>query len=140
MAGVVVWMVDGRVSVCVGDEFMTPVLSLPASATSDWRSVFGCGHGRVSASRSYQGMTSAAGTGALARSLAFRVATGSVPAYEAGLVGEDDGLDPVAGLELHEDASDVGLDRRLGEEEPLSDLGVAQRSEERRVGRGGTSR
>src|SRR5699024_11834558 len=29
-------------------------------------------------------------------------------------------------LELHEDASDVGLDRRLGEEELLSDLGVAQ--------------
>src|SRR5699024_5477042 len=40
--------------------------------------------------------------------------------------GKDDGLDAVAGLELHENASDVGLDRRLGEEEPLSDLGVAQ--------------
>src|SRR5699024_8981440 len=50
----------------------------------------------------------------------------SVPADESGFVGEDDGLDAVADLEFHEDASDVGLDRRLSEEEPLSDLGVAQ--------------
>src|SRR5699024_5668930 len=67
-----------------------------------------------------------AGTGARARSLAFRPTPGSVPADETGFVGEDDGLDAVADLEVHEDASDVGLDRRLSEAAPLSALGVPQ--------------
>ena len=45
---------------------------------------------------------------------------------EAGFVGEDDGLDPVAGLEFHEDASDMGLHGRFGQTELIADLGVAQ--------------
>jgi hypothetical protein len=40
------------------------------------------------------------------------------------LVGEDDGLHPVAQAELGEQAGDVGLDRGLGDEERGRDLRV----------------
>src|SRR2546425_4442449 len=36
---------------------------------------------------------------------------------QAGLVGEDHGLDAVAEAQFGQDAADVGLDRGLGEEE-----------------------
>lgn len=56
-----------------------------------------------------------------------RGASGSVPCPdETGFVGEHDGLHTVAGLEFHEDPTDVGLHGRLREKEPLADLGVAQ--------------
>ena len=43
---------------------------------------------------------------------------------QAGLVGEDDGLDAVAQAQFREDAGDVGLHRRLAEEQRGGDLGV----------------
>jgi hypothetical protein len=43
---------------------------------------------------------------------------------EAGLVGQDHGLDSVAALELHQDASDMGFHSRLPEEELLRYLVV----------------
>ena len=43
-----------------------------------------------------------------------------------GLVGEHDGLDAVAQVELLEDVGDVGLDRRVADEQPLGDLGVRE--------------
>src|SRR3954470_12950751 len=44
--------------------------------------------------------------------------------HEAGAVGQRDGLDAVAQTELREDVIDVGLHRRLAQEQRLSDLGV----------------
>jgi hypothetical protein len=43
---------------------------------------------------------------------------------QAVFVGVDDCLDPVAQIELGEDAPDVGLDRGLGQEQLPGDLGV----------------
>lgn len=43
---------------------------------------------------------------------------------EPGLVCVDDGLDAVADVELLEDVRDVGLDRRLAEDERCGDFGV----------------
>ena len=43
---------------------------------------------------------------------------------ETDLVGVDDGLYPIAQPELGEDAPEVGLYRRLGDEEVFGDLGV----------------
>jgi hypothetical protein len=37
--------------------------------------------------------------------------------HEAGFVREDDGVYPVGRVQLHQDAGDVGLDRRVGEED-----------------------
>jgi hypothetical protein len=45
---------------------------------------------------------------------------------DAVLVGEDDGLDAVAEVELRQDAADVALDGRLGHDEPLGDLAVRE--------------
>ena len=45
---------------------------------------------------------------------------------DAGLVGEHDRLDAVAEAELHQDARDVRLHRRLRDEERLRDLGVRE--------------
>jgi len=45
---------------------------------------------------------------------------------QAGLVGQDDGLDPVAELELGQEPGDVGLDGGVAEGELGGDLGVAQ--------------
>ena len=42
------------------------------------------------------------------------------------LVGEDDGLDPVAQVQLGQGVGDVRLDRGLAEEEFLGDLAVGQ--------------
>jgi len=47
-------------------------------------------------------------------------------AHQAGLVGQDDGLDPVTQLELGQEPCDMGLDGRVAEGEPGGDLGVAQ--------------
>ena len=47
-------------------------------------------------------------------------------AGQAGLVGEDDRLDPVAQAELGQDPGDVGLHRRLAEGELGGEFGVAQ--------------
>jgi hypothetical protein len=47
-------------------------------------------------------------------------------AHQAGLVGQDDGLDPVAQLEFGQEPGHVGLDGRLAEDELGGDLGVAQ--------------
>ena len=65
-----------------------------------------------------------------------RTAAGPVPAIrlpgggsrfdEPALVGEDDGLDAVAQVELGEDAGDVRLHRRLADEQLGGDLGVGQ--------------
>lgn len=46
---------------------------------------------------------------------------------EDSLVGEDDGLDAIPDIELHQDVSHVGSDRRLAEEEVAGDLGVVAR-------------
>ena len=43
-----------------------------------------------------------------------------------GLVGQHDRLDAVAEPELHEHAGDVGLDRRLGDDQLGGDLGVRE--------------
>ena len=43
---------------------------------------------------------------------------------EAGLVGSDHRLRPVVGVELGEDAADVGLDRFVADEEVAGNLGV----------------
>src|SRR3954468_5378938 len=45
---------------------------------------------------------------------------------EACLVGEDDGLDAVAEVELLEDVSDVRLDGGVTDEQLLGDLGVGE--------------
>jgi alkanesulfonate monooxygenase SsuD/methylene tetrahydromethanopterin reductase-like flavin-dependent oxidoreductase (luciferase family) len=47
-------------------------------------------------------------------------------ADQTGLIGEDDGLDPVAQLEFGQEPGHVGLDGRLAEDELGGDLGVAQ--------------
>ena len=43
---------------------------------------------------------------------------------QAGVVGEDDRLDPVAEVELAQDRRDVGLDRGLGDHQRLGDLAL----------------
>src|SRR3954468_6367430 len=48
------------------------------------------------------------------------------PGFEAVLVGVDDGVDAVADTQLHQDPADVRLDRRLGDDEGVGDLGVGQ--------------
>ena len=55
-----------------------------------------------------------------------RGSSGVAGAHEAGLVGEHDGLDAVAQAELREQARDVGLDRRVADDELRRDLGVRQ--------------
>src|SRR5918995_3155738 len=45
-------------------------------------------------------------------------------AYQAGFVGDDDGLDAVAEGEFGEDAGDVGLDGRFGQLEAGGQLGA----------------
>ena len=45
-------------------------------------------------------------------------------AYQAGFVGDDDGLDAVAKAELGKDVRHVGFHRRLADEDLLADLGV----------------
>src|SRR5580700_8197020 len=45
---------------------------------------------------------------------------------QAGLVGEDDGLDPVPQSQLGQDPGHVGLDRGLAERQRGRQLGVAQ--------------
>jgi phosphatidylinositol alpha 1,6-mannosyltransferase len=45
---------------------------------------------------------------------------------EVGLVGDHDGLDAVAEAEFGQDARDVGLHRRFGQEQAAGDLDVAQ--------------
>lgn len=45
---------------------------------------------------------------------------------QAGLVGDDRGLDPVLHLEPAEDRADVGLHRALDEEESPADLGIGK--------------
>src|SRR5918995_3275807 len=47
-------------------------------------------------------------------------------AYQAGFVGDDDGLDAVAEGEFGEDAGDVGLDGRFGQLEAGGEFGVGQ--------------
>jgi hypothetical protein len=42
------------------------------------------------------------------------------------LVGEDDDLHPIAEVEFAQDRPDVGLDRRLADEDRRRDLGVGQ--------------
>jgi hypothetical protein len=44
--------------------------------------------------------------------------------HEAALVGEDDGLDSVAHVELAKDARDVWLDGRLADDELRGDFGI----------------
>jgi hypothetical protein len=46
---------------------------------------------------------------------------------DARLVGEHDRLDPVAEAELHEDAGDVSLHRRLAHDQLGGDLGRSPR-------------
>jgi predicted MFS family arabinose efflux permease len=46
--------------------------------------------------------------------------------HQPGLVREDHGLDAVTQAELAEDPGHVGLDRRLGDDEPRGDLGVGE--------------
>src|SRR5215510_9425124 len=46
--------------------------------------------------------------------------------YQPGLVGEDHGLDAVAEVELSQDPFQVGLDRRLLDEQVGGDLGIGQ--------------
>src|SRR5918997_5303575 len=50
--------------------------------------------------------------------------TGWLRSHQAELVREDHGLDAVAQVELGENATDVGLHGRLGEDEALGDLRV----------------
>ena len=45
---------------------------------------------------------------------------------QAGLVGEDHRLDPVAQAELGQDPADMRLHGGLGDEQPAGDLGVGQ--------------
>src|SRR4051812_44371007 len=47
-------------------------------------------------------------------------------ADEAALVGEDDGLDAAADVELGQQAGDMGLDRGLAEPELLRESGVGE--------------
>jgi hypothetical protein len=47
-------------------------------------------------------------------------------ADKPGLVGQDDRLDAVAQAQLGQDAADMGLHGRLGDEQPLGDLRVGQ--------------
>jgi hypothetical protein len=54
---------------------------------------------------------------------------------EAGLVGVDHRLDPVAQPELRQHPSEVRLDSRLGDEEPLGNLGVGKAAGELRQDR-----
>src|SRR5437660_8910679 len=46
--------------------------------------------------------------------------------YEPGFVGEHDGLDAVAEVELHEDPGDVSLDGAVADDELLGYLGVGE--------------
>ena len=55
-----------------------------------------------------------------------RRAAASTRGDEPALVGVDHGLHAVAQAELAEQVGDVGLDRRLGDDERLGDLGVAR--------------
>ena len=45
-------------------------------------------------------------------------------ARKAAAVGEDDGLEPIAHTQLHQDPGDVGLDSALADVEPSGDLCV----------------
>ena len=45
---------------------------------------------------------------------------------DAGLIREDDGLDPVSEREFREHAGDMGLDRRARDDELIGDLGVRE--------------
>src|SRR5215211_8234880 len=49
---------------------------------------------------------------------------------EAGLVGEDDGLDAVAEAEFLQEARDMCLDGRVADDELLGDLGVGEAARE----------
>ena len=45
---------------------------------------------------------------------------------DAVLVGEHDGLHPVAEAEFEQDSADVALDGRLGDDQPRGDLAVLE--------------
>ena len=47
-------------------------------------------------------------------------------AEQVTLIGQDDGLRPVADIQLLQDPRDVGLDRRVAEEQLAADFGVGQ--------------
>jgi hypothetical protein len=49
---------------------------------------------------------------------------------ESALVGIDDYLDPIAQVELLQDAGDVGLGGRVADEQPVTDFGVGQSADE----------
>src|SRR4030095_12805860 len=55
-----------------------------------------------------------------------RVSNRIAGTHQPGLVGQDDGLNAVAEVQLAEDARDVALDRRLAEEQALGELGVGK--------------
>src|SRR4029453_9201131 len=55
-----------------------------------------------------------------------RVSNRIAGTHQPGLVGQDDGLNAVAEVQLAEDARDVALDRRLAEEQALRELGVGK--------------
>jgi hypothetical protein len=62
-----------------------------------------------------------AGSGLLAR------------ADESRLVGDDDGLGPVAKIELRKNVADVALRRLRGDDKGFADLGVRRRARRRRA-------
>ena len=70
--------------------------------------------------------TEARDAGASAADLAtgHRGSDSGTGADQPSLVGEDHGLDAVAKPELAKNSPDVGFDRRLGQVQPLGDLGV----------------
>ena len=53
-------------------------------------------------------------------------------AHESALVGQHNELGPVTQLQLAQDPVEVGLDRRLGQDEVLGDLGVAHGASDQR--------
>gem|GEM_PF-4376545 len=53
-------------------------------------------------------------------------------AHESALVGQHNELGPVTQLQLVQDPVEVGLDRRLGQDEVLGDLGVAHGASDQR--------
>jgi hypothetical protein len=55
---------------------------------------------------------------------AARASAGVAGGDDAVLVGEHDRLHPVAEAEFEQDAADVALDGRLGDDQPLGDLAV----------------
>src|ERR1700690_3309324 len=58
--------------------------------------------------------------------LAGRVGRRGLRRRDSGLVGEYDGLDAVAQVQLREDVRDVGLDGRRGDDERIGDLRVRE--------------